>query len=696
MAEWTTLKSSTSLRKGKISTENSLFPLLLGVLLARGNVVGIHPFGIALGAAFLLKGGTGYLFGLLGIAMGTLSYAKWSSTLQIVLIQLALAVFLPYLRKRKKAGLYLAIATTLTTGLISGVILVLGRYNPSDILTVILLSTLAGAFAPIYWFAMSNQAALWDGEFTREQGIAWLLLLVGALGGLQGVQVAEINLQIIVLSFFVLFVSQRFGSGTAAGVGALLGFLPQLSFDVQNLMSAGLFGLAGFCTGAFQRFGKIGIGIAFSAVTLMLTVFLRPDTVYSQVVSSALGLLLFLIWPGITPSKNFLKPKPAPELENMVNKVKAMAEVFDQIAMSCQAAEAETADSRPEMTDLINVLVQRVCHNCPTLNVCWEREFYKTYHYMVDFFALVENKGEINPADLPLNWKRQCGKVKEMLIGIQFIMEQQKSQEAWRRRLALNQEALTHQFQSVSQVIGHLAKELHARHNWEEGKTSGLARRRRHFLDVGVASFNKTGNALSGDNYASLAFSPTEHAFILSDGMGVGEGAAKLSATALTLLEQLLNTGFEPERAVQALNSILVLRSPEETFVTVDMAILDLETEGLKLVKVGASPSYIRSGEGVEALESSSLPAGILNQIDIPVIEAELQVGDMLVLVTDGVHDVLKDGTNWLKGFIERTKAEKSQDLAESIVQEVRRLSHGQLDDDGVVLVVRKNFWMES
>lgn len=96
---------------------------------------------------------------------------------------------------------------------------------------------------------------------------------------------------------------------------------------------------------------------------------------------------------------------------------------------------------------------------------------------------------------------------------------------------------------------------------------------------------------MSGDNYASIAYSTKEHAFVLSDGMGVGENAAKMSATALTLLEQLLTTGFKPEGAIQALNSILVLRSPEESFVTIDMAILDLESTNLKLIKVGASPS---------------------------------------------------------------------------------------------------------
>ena len=280
-------------------------------------------------------------------------------------------------------------------------------------------------------------------------------------------------------------------------------------------------------------------------------------------------------------------------------------------------------------------------------------------------------------------------------MGVQFIIEQEKCQETWRRRLVLNQEALSRQFLNVSQVIGNLAKELHTQHNWEVVKPSNLARRRRHFLDVGVTTFTKTGNGMSGDNYASIAFSSTQHAFILSDGMGVGENASKMSATTLTLLEQLLTTGFEPEGAIQALNSILVLRSPEESFVTIDMGILDLESSNIKLIKAGASSSYLIGPHGVQSYASSSLPAGILNQIDIPVIELDMQSGETLILLTDGVQDVLKEGTDWIKAFLEKTTINKSQDIADLIVQEARRLSGGVLDDDGIILVVRKNYWNE-
>lgn len=696
MAEWASLKAS-GLRRDKLAWGGQLvWQTLFGCLVARGSILEVYPFGIAFGAALLLNGQKGVSLGLIGVALGTLSLVLGDlvGTLQTLLILTSLILIVPALRGKKREGAYLGITTALVCGVISYLILSLSQPNLEMGMKSILLSLFSGALAVVFWFALRNQEALWRGEFTREQGTAWLVLLVGAISGLQGVKIGEINLVVTVLSFFILFVAERFGAGPAAGVGVMLGFLPHLQLNDQNLMEAGIYGLAGFGSGAFQKLGKLGIGIAFTGVILMLTVSLRPEAVYPQLVSSALGLLLFLFFPSAPPKTNFLKSKPMPEVESTVTKVKTVAEIFEQIAYSTQAAEAEVHHSKPDVPELMNLLVERVCKTCPTIETCWTREFYKTYHFLFNLFEEVERAEELNPKDLPLEWKRHCGRLKEMVLGVQFILEHEKSLEGWRARLAANQDALSRQFQSVSQVMGHLAKELNTRHNLEQVKYSGVARRRREFLDMGVASFAKSGNAMSGDNYASLAFSQTEHAVIVSDGMGVGDRAAKLSATALSLLEQLLNTGFEPEGAIQALNSILVLRSPEESFVTIDMAILDLESNGLRLVKVGACPSYIKGAKGVRVLQTSSLPAGILNHIDIPVLEEEFLPEEVLVLVTDGIHDLHKDGIDWLKLYLETQEITSSQELAQQIVNEARRSSSDDMFDDGVALVIRKK-WVD-
>lgn len=60
----------------------------------------------------------------------------------------------------------------------------------------------------------------------------------------------------------------------------------------------------------------------------------------------------------------------------------------------------------------------------------------------------------------------------------------------------------------------------------------------------------------------------------LSDGMGNGERAQQESSAALNILEELLQSGMDEKLAIKSVNSVLMLRSPEEMYATVDMALM--------------------------------------------------------------------------------------------------------------------------
>ncbi|HWI55018.1 MAG TPA: hypothetical protein VNT57_04965, partial [Desulfobacteria bacterium] len=84
-------------------------------------------------------------------------------------------------------------------------------------------------------------------------------------------------------------------------------------------------------------------------------------------------------------------------------------------------------------------------------------------------------------------------------------------------------------------------------------------------VELGFASAAKDASLISGDTYSTFDLKDGKFAIALSDGMGVGPKAAAESKAAITLLEKLLETGFEKNMAVKTVNSILVLGSPDET-----------------------------------------------------------------------------------------------------------------------------------
>lgn len=78
--------------------------------------------------------------------------------------------------------------------------------------------------------------------------------------------------------------------------------------------------------------------------------------------------------------------------------------------------------------------------------------------------------------------------------------------------------------------------------------------------------------------------------------MGNGERAHEESMETLRLLKQILQSGIQESVAIQSINSILSLRTNDEIFSTLDLAVIDLHKATSKFIKVGSTPSFIKRG----------------------------------------------------------------------------------------------------
>ncbi|MDI6907276.1 MAG: stage II sporulation protein E [Thermoanaerobacterales bacterium] len=213
-----------------------------------------------------------------------------------------------------------------------------------------------------------------------------------------------------------------------------------------------------------------------------------------------------------------------------------------------------------------------------------------------------------------------------------------------------------------------------------------------HFrVETGVANVGKDGGQVSGDTYSCLDLPEGKFAMLLSDGMGVGPQAALESGTTISLLEQLFESGFGQDMAVRTVNSILLLRAPDETFATVDITIVDLYSGQAELVKIGAPPSFILSGGAVRVIRGASPPAGILKDIEVSSITRGLAEGDVIVMVTDGLLDVLPgaDKEARLTDLIRSLGPLAPQEMADRILLQAQDAAGGLAPDDMTVLVGR-------
>lgn len=206
----------------------------------------------------------------------------------------------------------------------------------------------------------------------------------------------------------------------------------------------------------------------------------------------------------------------------------------------------------------------------------------------------------------------------------------------------------------------------------------------------GVAKIGKGCERISGDNFSMLELPGGKQGVILSDGMGAGEEAHRESAMVVEVLEELLEAGFPKETAFQMLNTALVIGREEVRFSTIDVSLFDLYTGRCEIAKAGASTTFIKRGNQVEGVRSTSLPLGVVARLEIDQVDLELQDGDFVIMVTDGVMDALPVGEQDLlmKMIIEGTNLQNPKEMAHHILEQVLVCSGEVPLDDMTVLVV--------
>jgi stage II sporulation protein E len=211
-------------------------------------------------------------------------------------------------------------------------------------------------------------------------------------------------------------------------------------------------------------------------------------------------------------------------------------------------------------------------------------------------------------------------------------------------------------------------------------------------VETGIACAAKGGEWLSGDSFSTVELGNGKFAVAVSDGMGNGERARVESSAALSILQQLLQSGMDEQLAIKSVNSVLMLRSSEEIYATVDLAIIDLYTAKTTFMKIGSTPSFIKRGNEVLLVTASNLPIGILKDIEVDLVVHQLLPGDLLVMMTDGVYDAPGHTVNkelWMKRVLSEMQTDTPQGIADKLLDTVIRHHDGEVVDDMTVIVAK-------
>ncbi len=206
-----------------------------------------------------------------------------------------------------------------------------------------------------------------------------------------------------------------------------------------------------------------------------------------------------------------------------------------------------------------------------------------------------------------------------------------------------------------------------------------------------VSAQKRYDSDVSGDSYLVEENSNGVLTVAVSDGMGSGKAAKDESSEALRLLSKFSSSGFDAGLSAGILNTVLLGRGDGELFTTLDVCCINMYTGRGRLIKNGGSTAFIIRDGKVTSIRSTSLPIGILKDVDSDITEFNLTDGDILLMVTDGVIDFT--GSQNDESFIEKTvRKNRSSDistLSQAVINEAVKAQNGRCKDDMLCVCVK-------
>lgn len=231
-----------------------------------------------------------------------------------------------------------------------------------------------------------------------------------------------------------------------------------------------------------------------------------------------------------------------------------------------------------------------------------------------------------------------------------------------------------------------------------EMQLSILPRQTPNRPEIEIAATMIAAKEIGGDFYDYFAIDDDHLAIVIADVSGKGVPAAFFMAISRTLLKSnglFLRT---PGATIAALNDQLCTENDQMMFVTVFYAVLQLSSGQLTYVNAGHNPPLLlRQGTAEFFPKGRNMGLAVLEGQHYHEGTLQLSAGDSLLLFTDGVTEAT-DGDDALFGDPRLLQTAQSfqalpersggaRQLAERIVEEVRRFEAGSAQADDITVV---------
>ena len=201
-----------------------------------------------------------------------------------------------------------------------------------------------------------------------------------------------------------------------------------------------------------------------------------------------------------------------------------------------------------------------------------------------------------------------------------------------------------------------------------------------------------------GDYYDFIEMSGGRFGLAVGDVRGHGFGSALLMVETRAYLRSLTRVSSDLGNIFRQLNHALCEDTEDNTFVTLMFADIDVLQRKLAYSSAGHIPGYVLDSAGTvrETLSATGMPLGLFPDRNFPRShEIDLQTGDLVVLITDGVTELQNPeeeffGAERALDVIRANRNEGARRIVELLHEALQEFSGGQPRPDDITVVVCK------
>jgi serine phosphatase RsbU (regulator of sigma subunit) len=216
------------------------------------------------------------------------------------------------------------------------------------------------------------------------------------------------------------------------------------------------------------------------------------------------------------------------------------------------------------------------------------------------------------------------------------------------------------------------------------------------FRGVSFSAHFEPTASIGGDYYDVFNIDKTRLAVAIGDVSGHGLSTGLVMAMVKAAITTLVEEGAEETALFHRLNDLVFRSTERRAFMTLAFTIFDLEKGTIRHTNAGhLYPYLLREGQKPRGIEVPSLPLGVRSTISTHTAEVDLQEGDAIVYLSDGIVEAQDEqgepfGFDHLEALLSQSADRSPSTIRDQILEAVaRHCGTRPADDDRTVMILR-------